>query len=123
MTARLDADRAVRPGTPPAGAGNEAAVTATSVPPLSGGPDSHGSEATHAFTIAASVGGDLSHDSRDRDGRAVSVKLAQPRSPIDMCARSIEMGQLGRPKIHDRVPGAAGAVPPPAWSCPLRTRR
>src|SRR5215471_18281800 len=45
---------------PPTGAGNagnEAAVTATSVPPLSGGPCSHGSAATHAFTITDSVGG------------------------------------------------------------------
>ena len=42
---------------PPAGAGNEAAVTATSVPQLSGGPDSHGSAAAHALTIADSVGG------------------------------------------------------------------
>jgi hypothetical protein len=41
----------------PAGAGNEAAVTATAVPPLSGGPGNHGSEATHAFTVAGSVGG------------------------------------------------------------------
>jgi hypothetical protein len=41
----------------PAGAGNEAAVTATSVPPLSGGTGEHGSEATHVFTIADSVGG------------------------------------------------------------------
>jgi len=48
---------------PPAGAGNEAAVTAASVPPLSGGPGSHGSEATHALTIADSVGGDLCHES------------------------------------------------------------
>ena len=32
--------------TPP-GAANEAAVTATSVPPLSGGPDIHRSAATH----------------------------------------------------------------------------
>jgi hypothetical protein len=40
---------------PPAGAGNEAAVTAASVPPLSGGPDSHGSAAAHAFTIADSA--------------------------------------------------------------------
>ena len=32
----------------PAGVGNEAAVTATAVPPLSGGPGEHGSEATHA---------------------------------------------------------------------------
>src|SRR6266581_1947102 len=50
---------------PPAGAGNEAAVTAASVPPLSGGPGSHGSEATHALTIADSVGGDLCHESLD----------------------------------------------------------
>ena len=92
MTARQDTDRAVRPGTAPARAGNEAAVTATSVPPLSGGPGSHGSEATHAFTIADSAGGDLCHDSSDRDGRAVSVKVAQPRSPIEMRARSTEMG-------------------------------
>jgi hypothetical protein len=49
----------VRPGTVPAGAGDEAAVTATSVPPLSDSPGSHGSEATHDFTIADSVGGDL----------------------------------------------------------------
>jgi hypothetical protein len=41
----------------PAGAGIEAAVTAASVPPLSGGPDIHGSGAAHAFTIADSVGG------------------------------------------------------------------
>ena len=39
----------------PAGAGIEAAVTAASVPPLSGGPGSHGSAAAHAFTIADSV--------------------------------------------------------------------
>ena len=39
----------------PAGAGVEAAVTAASVPPLSGGPGNHGSEAAHAFTIADSV--------------------------------------------------------------------
>ncbi len=39
----------------PAGAGIEAAVTAASVPPLSGGPGSHGSQAAHAFTIADSV--------------------------------------------------------------------
>jgi hypothetical protein len=41
----------------PAGAGIEAAVTAASVPPLSGGPDIQGSAAAHAFTIADSVGG------------------------------------------------------------------
>jgi hypothetical protein len=37
---------------PRAGAGDEAAVTATSAPPLSGGPGGHGSEATHGFMIA-----------------------------------------------------------------------
>ena len=43
---------------PPEGrAGIEAAGTAAPVPPLSGGPGSHGSEATHAFTITDSVGG------------------------------------------------------------------
>ena len=41
----------------PAGAGIEAAVAAASVPPLSGGPDIHGSEAAHAFNVADSVGG------------------------------------------------------------------
>ena len=50
----------------PAGAGIEAAVTAASVPPLSGGPDNHGSEAAHAFTIADSVGGT---GSQPADGR------------------------------------------------------
>jgi hypothetical protein len=40
---------------PPGGAGNEAAITTTAVPPLSGGPATHGSEATHAVTIADSV--------------------------------------------------------------------
>src|SRR6266700_5003487 len=59
---RQDTDPAVRLGTAPAGAGNKAAVTAASVPPLSGGPGSHGSAATHAFTIADSVGDDLCHD-------------------------------------------------------------
>jgi hypothetical protein len=45
---RQDTDPAVRPDTDPCrGTGDEAAVTATSVPPLSGGPDIHGSEAAH----------------------------------------------------------------------------
>src|SRR5580700_11103524 len=39
----------------PAGAGVEAAATAASVPPLSGGAGSHGSGAAHAFTLADSV--------------------------------------------------------------------
>jgi hypothetical protein len=41
----------------PIGAGNEAAVTAASVPPLSGGPGQHGSEAAHAFTLPAASAG------------------------------------------------------------------
>jgi hypothetical protein len=41
----------------PEGAGIEAAVTAASAPPLSGGPDNHGSKTAHRFTIADSVGG------------------------------------------------------------------
>ncbi len=39
----------------PGGAGNEVAITTTAVPPLSGGPGMHGSEATHAVTIADSA--------------------------------------------------------------------
>src|SRR5450755_1772521 len=39
----------------PSGAGNEAAVTATAVPPLSGGPGNHGSEATHPLIIGGAV--------------------------------------------------------------------
>jgi hypothetical protein len=39
----------------PGGAGNEAAITTTAVPPLNGGPGTHGSEATHAVTIADSA--------------------------------------------------------------------
>ena len=35
------------------GADNEAAVTAASVPPLSGGPGGHGRAGTHVLTIAA----------------------------------------------------------------------
>src|ERR1700683_2803542 len=71
---RPDTDRAVRPGTAPAGAGNEAVITATSVPPLSGSTGSHGSAAAHAFTIADSAGGDLCRDSPDRDGRATGYE-------------------------------------------------
>ncbi len=37
----------------PTGAGIEAAVTAASAPPLSGGPGGHGSAAAHAYTIAS----------------------------------------------------------------------
>lgn len=50
----------------PTGAGIEAAVTAASVPPLSGGPGNHGSEAAHAFTIADSVGGTGSQPAEGR---------------------------------------------------------
>ena len=43
---------------PRAGAGDEATVTAASIPPLSGGPDVHGSAAAHAATIAGSADAD-----------------------------------------------------------------
>jgi hypothetical protein len=66
------------PALTPAGVGNEAAVTATAVPPLSGGPGEHGSEATHAPTIANSGG----VDSRPAEGR-VSANLARCLSASD----------------------------------------
>jgi hypothetical protein len=50
----------------PTGAGIEAAVTAASVPPLSGGPGSHGGEAAHVFTLAGSVGGTGSQPAEGR---------------------------------------------------------
>jgi hypothetical protein len=64
---------------PPTGAGIEAAVTAASVPRLSGGPGSHGSEAAHTLTLADSVGGTGSQRAEDR----LSANLARclPRSP------------------------------------------
>ena len=52
----------------PAGAGIEAAVTAASAPPLSGGPGSHGSAAAHAFTITDSVAEPGTRSSRFRLG-------------------------------------------------------
>src|SRR5712664_1515756 len=75
----------------PTGAGIEAAVTAASVPPLSGGPDNHGSEAAHAFTIAGSVGGTGSQPAEGRlPANAAQLDLAR------MHARSTETGQLPR---------------------------
>src|SRR5947199_7276530 len=56
----------------PAGAGIEAAVTAASVPPLSGGPGSHGSEAAHAFTITDSVAEPAASPLRLRTLRSVT---------------------------------------------------
>jgi hypothetical protein len=56
----------------PAGVGNEAAVTATAVPPLSGGPGEHDSEATHALTIANSGG----VGSRPAEGVSIGRTLA-----------------------------------------------
>jgi hypothetical protein len=50
----------------PTGAGIEAAVTAASVPPLSGGPCRHGSAAAHAITIADGASGSLSRCDKDR---------------------------------------------------------
>jgi hypothetical protein len=57
----------------PAGSGIKAAVAAASVPPLSGGPGSHSSEAAHAFTIAG------------KGTRTVLVDLTQPRSGPAAC--------------------------------------
>src|SRR5271166_6065668 len=69
---RRDTGPAVCPGTDPSGAGNEAAVMTTAVPPLSGGTGEHGSEATHAFTIADSVGG-VGGWSASRTGRVLAL--------------------------------------------------
>jgi hypothetical protein len=65
----------------PAGAGNKAAVTAASVPPLSGGPGSHGSEAAaHALTIADSAGGGLCRNSLAGDAHGdIAVDTAKAR--------------------------------------------
>src|SRR5712691_3429482 len=93
----------------PAGAGIEAAVTAASVPPLSGGPGSHGSQAAHAFTITDSVAepatsplrlrtlrsiecDNLCHDHGDKGTRTVSVDLTQPRSGPAAGVRSTKTG-------------------------------
>jgi len=65
---------------PPAGAGNEAAVTAASVPPLSGGPGSHGGAAAHALTIADSAGGGLCRNSLAGDAHGdIAVDTAKAR--------------------------------------------
>src|SRR5690242_5653470 len=108
VTARQDTDPAVRPGTAPAGAGNEAAVAATPVPPLSGGPRSHGSEAAHAFTIADSGGGDLCHDS------CWLPILSPPISPRVMAKRFPLNGSRGRPRAGelDTATGWVGARSP-----------
>jgi hypothetical protein len=109
----------------PAGAGIEAAVTAASVPPLSGGPGSHGSGAAHAFTIADSVAEpaasllslrtlrsigpeDLCHDHRDKGTRTVSADLTQPRSgPAAGTARHLRQRPVSSrawtPGLHRRV--------------------
>jgi hypothetical protein len=64
MDRRVAADETlIRRALAPTGAGIEAAVAAASVPPLSGGPGSHGSEAAHALTIADTADGDLCRDS------------------------------------------------------------
>jgi|SRR5689334_17140585 len=110
-TCRQDTDPAVRPGTAPAEAGNEAAVTATSVPPLSGGPGNHGSEAAHALTIADSAGGGLCRNSlagRRRAGRW-EIRLAVRRffCTTPGCERKIFRGppapfQLSRVLVTEK---------------------
>ena len=73
----------------PAGAGIEAAVAAASVPPLSGGTGSHGSEAAHAFTIVRSVGGS---GSQPAEGRLPAAPAGEP-SPGQTTRRGT--GQAG----------------------------
>ena len=72
-----------------AGAGIEAAVTAASGPPLSGGPDIHGSAAAaHGFTIDDSVGEPAADDAPEDVGR-VGLRLGP--------AIQIGRGHLWRP--------------------------
>jgi len=107
---RPDTDPAVRPGTARAGAGNEAAVTVTSVPPLSGGPGSHGAQAAHALTIADSAGGALYRNSL-AGGRAVTCGLTMTWSsgPVEGRVNHIKMvkrqmfGRPGLPLLRKRV--------------------
>lgn len=63
---RRDTDPAVRQRPAPTRAEEPAAVTASAVPPLDGGPDDHASEATHAVTVA--------------DGGRASLSAGQVRS-------------------------------------------
>ena len=77
----------------PAGAGIEAAVTAASVPPLSGGPDNHGSEAAHAFTIADSVGG------------TGSLMVARPMADGLIRCRARRKWRSGLARRHGRARG------------------
>jgi hypothetical protein len=65
----------------PAGAGIEAAVTAASVPPLTGGPDIHGSAAAHVFTVADSVGGTGSQPAGGRMPVGMAGLLSDSLSP------------------------------------------
>src|SRR6266542_6312391 len=106
---------------PPAGAGNEAAVTATSVPPLSGGPGSHGSGAAHAFTIADGVGGDLlllRHGvwAAAPVGLAVSAGAGRPARPAAVahrCGRRLRAAEHRRPRADrpGQDPPALGRHP------------
>jgi hypothetical protein len=96
----------------PAGAGIEAAVTAASVPPLSGGPGSHGSEATHVFTIVRSVGGT---GSQPAEGR-LPANLARCLSASDAislyCNRLITVCEVlwGHLQQHGRLQQDSGCV-------------
>ncbi len=96
----------------PAGAGNEAAVTAASVPPLSGGPGSHGSAAAHALTIADSAGW-------------VSAAIAGDlKADLEYKALDISrylMGEFAGPERHrgpafnSKVAGPKTSSPHKAW--------
>src|ERR1700733_725419 len=67
----------------PAGAGIEAAVTAASAPPLSGGPGGHGSRAAHALTIAESVA---------EPATAITAECRLPANPARSLRRVVWAG-------------------------------
>src|SRR2546423_5722028 len=63
---------------PQARAGDEAAVTAASVPPLGGGPGGHGSAAAHAFTLVLQTEIVITTHGRASWRRARSSRSAAP---------------------------------------------
>src|SRR5207248_4457565 len=85
---RQDTDPAVRPGTDPIRGRQRGRSYGNAVPPLSGGPGEHGSEAAHAFTIAASVGG---FGGQPAEGRGIG-QLAESAGAA--CATSTGGGRL-----------------------------
>jgi GNAT superfamily N-acetyltransferase len=91
----------------PAGAGIEAAVTAASVPPLSGGPSSHGSEAAHAPTIADSVAEPAASPLRLRTPRsgASTTSLTRLLAPAKPSSLTISERGAKVAKRHQAVSG------------------